>query len=204
MTKKEIESLSVGTRLTILERPLSYNVESGSHGLDSVDYPYNLKITKLKLTGPYPSFTCEKGYGWSLHEKNLDFYTFSFSVGNWITITKGSNWSKAMDKFIGRTVQITKVDPLFDCITFDGFEGWSWCYVDNHFRPATKDEINAKKWDMSMSFGDLEDLPEGVVEKLPEESPEKPSEKDVQKIIFKSNRYTPVIHLNRAYQTIKL
>ena len=64
-----------------------------------------------------------------------------FKIGDWITITGSDiNWSSDMDKYIGRTVQITGYkDPKG--VTFEDGSIWYWCYEEKHFRRATKEEI---------------------------------------------------------------
>lgn len=71
-----------------------------------------------------------------------------FKIGDWVTILKSDqDWADngEMDKFVGRTVQITEV-YLETQIRFKDDEDWTWNYRNKHFRPATLGEIEAAQW----------------------------------------------------------
>jgi len=93
-------------------------------------------------------------------------------IGDWIVITKSDkNWGKgAMDKYVGKCVQITKVlDDKRYHIRFDNDGGWSWMYEDGHFRQAQPHEIPIPYIDVdalhkSVTMGNiLEELSSKVV-----------------------------------------
>jgi len=74
-----------------------------------------------------------------------DIGEFNFEIDDWVTILKSSsNWTSSgeMDKFIGRTVQITSISSSSSRIRFNEDGNWSWTYENRHFRHATQDEIN--------------------------------------------------------------
>lgn len=65
-----------------------------------------------------------------------------FIVGDWITITgeEKINWnSQGMDKYIGKTVQITNING--DTVKFVNDGNWVWRFSDSHFRHAEPEEI---------------------------------------------------------------
>ncbi|MFA5634156.1 MAG: hypothetical protein WC973_03320, partial [Candidatus Dojkabacteria bacterium] len=78
-----------------------------------------------------------------------------FKIGDWITITGSDiNWNSDMDKYIGRTVQITGYRNPEE-VTFEDDGGWYWCYEEKHFRRATKEEIaSVTKSEESYKVGD--------------------------------------------------
>lgn len=78
-----------------------------------------------------------------------------FKIGDWITITESDdNWSSDMDKYIGKTVQITGYRSP-NGTTFKESGSWYWCYEQKHFRRATKEEIaSVTKSEETFEIGD--------------------------------------------------
>lgn len=70
-----------------------------------------------------------------------------FKKDDWVVITKSSrNWNSAMDKFVGKCVQITYI-AYFESscdISFKNGGDWVWRSSHHHFRKAEIHEIPRK------------------------------------------------------------
>jgi len=63
-----------------------------------------------------------------------------FKRGDWVVITKSrQNWSRMMDRFVGKVVQITSINK--NQIDFVDCGIWGWCFKNGHFRKALPEEI---------------------------------------------------------------
>jgi len=64
--------------------------------------------------------------------------SINYKVGDKVIITKSvGNWNSDMDKYVGKTVEITHVNSYHkggQQIRFKNDGGWTWESFDNHFK----------------------------------------------------------------------
>lgn len=117
-------------------------------------YPITKDVVFNEQEGKIFSYT---NYGRSIYHKHYDGNTWAeveskqsseeFKVGDWVTITRSTgNWSSDMDKYVGKTVQITEFKyshlGYSNVIRFKDDGGWTWETTNNHYRKATFLEIH--------------------------------------------------------------
>lgn len=101
--------------------------------------------------------------GWSfniecfekVHEskKEVKMEESDIKVGDMVEITKGFDcWNDSMDKFIGRKVKVTAIDPSRKTVKFDGDEGWYWHITRGHLKKC--EDIQVKKKTEKFEPGD--------------------------------------------------
>lgn len=106
-----------------------YNPEIQSRIISSVMEDLKKELPPLKVSTRSPELEQRVANNW-------------FIVGDWVTITGEDriNWSPEMNKYIGQTVQITKMYNDNE-IRFVDDGNWTWKFSDKHFRHAEPEEI---------------------------------------------------------------